>query len=278
MWLLSVSCQRTHDNWSSQLVVGTTRRIEIGKQRLVNVRFTLNSGHVPPDHQCPLSANSGHQQSPVQRGYRSDWSSLAGLLKSAPQRLGMARYSQQPLQLFDLPGGLVVDDNGRAAADRLVKFHHSVGNRSRDTFIFPCTTHQVVVFVVEGREYVVTIFIGFNAAPVVVRCFSHHAQVIKAANRHVMERAFSFDIAGDSSGVNDCPRAGAAIDFCDRVIYIVGVVFRAASLWKLRSCCWRGTKRKYDSHRSERFHGGTLLQGHPFLTTVGWRSRASDMH
>ena len=165
MWLLSVSCQRTHDNWSSQLVVGTTRKIEIGKQRLVNVRFTFNSGHVPPDHQCPLSANSGHQQSPVQRGYRSDWSSLAGPLKSAPQRLGMARYSQQPLQLFDLPGGLVVDDKGRAAADRLVKFHESVGNRSRDTFIFPRTTHQVVVFVVEGREYIVAIFVGFNALP-----------------------------------------------------------------------------------------------------------------
>ena len=69
-----------------------------------------------------------------------------------------ARYSRQLLQLFDLPGGLVVDDIGRAAADRLVKFHHSVGNRSRDTLIFPRTTHQVVVFVVEGREYVVTIF------------------------------------------------------------------------------------------------------------------------
>jgi hypothetical protein len=44
------------------------------------------------------------------------------------------------LQLFDLPGGLVVDDHGRAAADRLVKFHHSVGNRSRDAFIFPRAT------------------------------------------------------------------------------------------------------------------------------------------
>ena len=53
-----------------------------------------------------------------------------------------------------------------AAADRLVKFHESVGNRSRDTFIFPRTTHQVVVFVVEGREYIVAIFVGFNAAPV----------------------------------------------------------------------------------------------------------------
>jgi len=54
----------------------------------------------------------------------------------------MARYSQQLLQLFDLPGGLVVDDKGRAAADRLVKFHESVGNRSRDTFIFPRTTRR----------------------------------------------------------------------------------------------------------------------------------------
>src|SRR5262245_7621889 len=79
-----------------------------------------------------------------------------------PYRLGMARYSQQLPQLFDLPGGLVVDDNGRAAADRLVKFHHIVGNRSRDTFVFPRTAHQVVVFVVEGREYVVAVFVGFK--------------------------------------------------------------------------------------------------------------------
>lgn len=78
----------------------------------------------------------------------------------------MARYSQQLLQLFDLPGGLVVDDKGRAAADRLVKFHERVGNRSRDTFIFPRTTHQVVVLVVEGREYIVAVFVGFNAATV----------------------------------------------------------------------------------------------------------------
>ena len=35
----------------------------------------------------------------------------------------MARYSQQLLQLFDLPSGLVVDDNGRTAADRFVKLH-----------------------------------------------------------------------------------------------------------------------------------------------------------
>ena len=61
----------------------------------------------------------------------------------------------------------MVDDIGLAAADRVVKVHHGVGNRSRDTFIFPRTTHQIVVFVVEGREYVVTIFVGFNAAPVV---------------------------------------------------------------------------------------------------------------
>ena len=62
---------------------------------------------------------------------------FGGPLKSARQRLGMARDSQQPLQLFDLPGGLVVDDIGQAAPDRFVKLHHSVGNRSRDTFIFP---------------------------------------------------------------------------------------------------------------------------------------------
>jgi hypothetical protein len=88
-------------------------------------------------------------------------------LKSARQHLGIGSLvSQHLLQLFDLPSGLVVDDNGLAAADRLVKFHHSVGNRSRDTLIFPRTTDQVVVFVVEGREYVVAIFVGFNAAPV----------------------------------------------------------------------------------------------------------------
>ena len=46
---------------------------------------------------------------------------FGGPLKSARQRLGMARYSQQLLQLFDLPGGLVVDDIGLAATDRLVK-------------------------------------------------------------------------------------------------------------------------------------------------------------
>ena len=121
------------------------------------------------------------------------------------------------LQLLDLPGGLVVNHMGWAAADRLVKSHHSVGNRSRDTLIFPRTTHQVVVFVVDDCEYVVAIFVGFNAAPVEVNCLSHHAPVIEAANRHVMERAFSFDIAGDSSVVNDCPRADSAIDFCHSV-------------------------------------------------------------
>ena len=54
--------------------------------------------------------------------------------------------------LLDLPSGLVVDDIGWAAADRVVKFHHSVGYRSRDTFIFPRTTHQIMVFVIKGRE------------------------------------------------------------------------------------------------------------------------------
>ena len=39
----------------------------------------------------------------------------------------------------------MVDDPGRAAADRLVKSHHSVGNCSRYTFIFSHTTHQIVV-------------------------------------------------------------------------------------------------------------------------------------
>jgi hypothetical protein len=170
----------------------------------------------------------------------------------------------QLLQLFDFPLGLVVDNVGRTAADRLVKFHESERNRSRDTFIFPRTTHQVVVLVVEGREYVVTIFVGFNAATVVVIYLSHLTLVVQAANRHVMERAFSFDIAGDSSFVNDGPGANSAIDFCHSVIYIVCVVFRLASLGKLRRYCWSRAKYKYDSARSEhRFHGGT-----PFLTKV----------
>ena len=74
-------------------------------------------------------------------------SSLVGPLKSARQHFGIGSLvSQQPLQLFDLPGGLVVDDKGRAPADRVVKFHDSVGNRSRDAFIFPRTTHQIMVF------------------------------------------------------------------------------------------------------------------------------------
>ena len=120
----------------------------------------------------------------------------------------------------------MVDDKGRTAADRFVKFHHSVGNRSRYTFIFPRTTHQVVVLVVEGREYVVTIFVGFNAATVVVIYLSHLTLVVQAADRHVIERAFSFDIAGHSSFVNDCSRAYSAIDLCHNGIYIVCVVFR----------------------------------------------------
>ena len=98
-------------------------------------------------------------------------------------------------------------------------------------FIFPRTTHQVVVFVIEGREYVVTIFVifvGFNAATVEMKCLSHQALVSHAANRHVMERTFSFDIAGDSSDVDDCPGAGSAIDFCHGGIYIVCIVFRLA--------------------------------------------------
>jgi hypothetical protein len=125
--------------------------------------------------------------------------------------------SQHLLQLLDLPGGLVVGFKGRATADRVVKFYLSVGNRSRDTFIFARITDQGSGFVVEGREYVVAIFVGVNAAPIEVICLLHHAPVIEAANRHVMERAFSFDIAGDSSFVNDCPRADSAIDFCQGV-------------------------------------------------------------
>jgi hypothetical protein len=52
--------------------------------------------------------------------------------------------------------------------------------------------------------------------------------VIEAANRHVIERTFSFDIPGDSSAVDDAPRAGSAVDFCQSVIDILRVVFRAA--------------------------------------------------
>src|SRR5262245_32463449 len=175
--------------------------------------------------------------------------------------------------LFDLPLGLVVDDIGRAAAGRLVKVHVSVGNRSRYTFIFPRTTHHVVVFVVKGREYIVAIFVGFNAATVEVKCLSHLAVVSQAANRHVVERAFSFDIPGDSSHVNDGPGANSAIDFCQSVIYIVRVVFRAPSLRKLRRYCWSRAKCNYNSYRSERrFHGGTLLQGQSILDcSSDWR-------
>src|SRR5262249_12427295 len=59
------------------------------------------------------------------------------------------------LQLFDL---LVIYDNGLPTADRVVKRHLTVANRSRDTFMFPRTTHQVGRVVIEGREYVVAIF------------------------------------------------------------------------------------------------------------------------
>ena len=142
----------------------------------------------------------------------------------------------QLLRLFDLPSGFVVGYKRRAATDRVVKVYISVGNRSRYTFIFPRTTDQGSGFVVEDREHVVAIYVGVNAAPVNVICLSHHAPVIEAANRHVVERAFSFDIPGDASLFTDDPRAGSAIDFCHSVSDIVGVVFRAASLRKLRRC------------------------------------------
>ena len=112
----------------------------------------------------------------------------------------------------------MVGYKGRAPADRVVKVYISVGNRSRYTFIFPRTTHQRSGFVVEDREYVVAIFVGVNAAPVNVICLSHHAPVIEAANRHVVERAFSFDIPGDASLFTDDPRAGSAIDLTARVV------------------------------------------------------------
>ena len=43
------------------------------------------------------------------------------------------RPSKKRVLLFDLPLGLVVDDKGRAAADRVVKLHDSVGSLSRYT-------------------------------------------------------------------------------------------------------------------------------------------------
>ena len=75
-------------------------------------------------------------------------SSLVGPLKSVVNTLASLANSYQ--LLFDLPG--VVDDIGRVAADRVVKLHQSVGDRSRDTLIFPRTTHQIMVFVIKGRE------------------------------------------------------------------------------------------------------------------------------
>src|SRR5262249_19174296 len=104
-------------------------------------------------------------------------------------------------------------------------------------------------------------------SPVGVTCPFHQAPVIEATNRHVMERAFSFDIAGDSSLVNDSPRTGSAIEFCHHVIYIVCLVFCLASLRKLRRNCWSRAKRNYNSSRSEyRLHDGNLLQTSTFET------------
>ena len=145
-----------------------------------------------------------------------------------------ALASQHLFQLFDLPSSLVVDNNGLAAADRVVKWCLSVANRSRDTFIFPSTTHQVGCFVIEGREYVVAIFIGVNATPIGVTRPFHQAPVIEAANRHVIERAFPFNIVSNSSFFDDAARAGLAIDFLQHVVDIVSIVFRLAGLRKLR--------------------------------------------
>jgi len=39
-----------------------------------------------------------------------------------------------------------------------------------------------VVLVVEGGEYVVTVFVGLNATPIEVKYLSHLALVIEAAN------------------------------------------------------------------------------------------------
>src|SRR5262249_28168210 len=125
---------------------------------------------------------------------------------------------------------------------------------------------QVGRVVIEGREYVVAIFVSVNATPVGVTCPFHQAPVIEATNRHVMERAFSFDIAGDPSLVNDSPRTGSA-EFCHHVIYIVCLVFCLASLRKLRRNCWSRAKRNYNSSRSEyRLHDGNLLQTSTFET------------
>jgi len=56
----------------------------------------------------------------------------------------------------------VDDDKRRAAADCLVKCHYSV----EKCCVFPGAAQQIVGFVVEGREYVIAIHVGFNAAPV----------------------------------------------------------------------------------------------------------------
>jgi len=123
----------------------------------------------------------------------------------------------------------VVDDKGLSTADRVVKLRLSVASRSRDAFIFPRTTHQVGCIVVEGREHAVAIFVGVNTTPVGVTCRFRQAPVIEAVNRQVMERAFSFNIAGDPSLLNNCPRADSAVDFFQCVIDIVGVVLCLAS-------------------------------------------------
>src|SRR5262245_34891287 len=92
-----------------------------------------------------------------------------------------------------------------------------------------------------------------------------------------MERAFAFDIAGNPGDVDDESHAGAAVDFRRRLIHIVRVVFRFASLGKLRRRGFSRAKCKDESHRSEQgFHTGTL----PFTDIMvarraAWKERMS---
>src|SRR6516164_11759387 len=56
-----------------------------------------------------------------------------------------------------------------------------------------------------------------GVTPVGMTCPFHQAPMIEAANRHVMEWAFSFNIARDSSFFNDARHAGFAIDFLQHI-------------------------------------------------------------
>ena len=78
----------------------------------------------------------------------------------------LAWLAQQLLQLFDLPSGLVVD----YIAPRGRRPCREGPPQCREPFplyLYISPYHRSGSgFVVEGREYVVTIFVGLNAAPV----------------------------------------------------------------------------------------------------------------